>query len=104
MKSCTENVLAGNVGCPISYFVSVWVYLGRAITSPFQTTLPQTAAAQPLPPCPLITSSASSVIADIVGDCYIVVAGLIKEDQDGFVCVDEIDEDQVSAVLLLMFK
>ena len=22
---------------------------------------------------------------DIVGDCYIVVAGLIKEDQDGFV-------------------
>ncbi len=33
--------------------------------------------------------------ADIVGDCYIVVAGLIKEDQDGFVCVDEIDEEQV---------
>lgn len=32
---------------------------------------------------------------DIVGDCYIVVAGLIKEDQDGFVCVDELDDEQV---------
>ena len=35
---------------------------------------------------------------DIVGDCYIVVAGLIKEDQDGFVCVDELDDDQVWTV------
>eukprot|EP00798_Chlamydomonas_sp_ICE-L_P008566 gene8566-33998_t len=42
---------------------------------------------------------------DIVGDCYIVVAGLIKEDQDGFVCVDEIDEDQITsnAVRIMQF-
>lgn len=42
---------------------------------------------------------------DIVGDCYIVVAGLIKEDQDGFVCVDEMDEDQVTnnAVRIMQF-
>jgi len=42
---------------------------------------------------------------DIVGDCYIVVAGLIKEDQDGFVCVDEMDEDQVinNAVRIMQF-
>jgi hypothetical protein len=37
-------------------------------------------------------------VTDIVGDCYIVVAGLLKEDQDGFVCVDEMDESQVSGV------
>lgn len=42
---------------------------------------------------------------DIVGDCYIVVAGLIKEDQDGFVCVDELDEDQIAsnAVRIMQF-
>ncbi|GAX81026.1 hypothetical protein CEUSTIGMA_g8461.t1 [Chlamydomonas eustigma] len=34
---------------------------------------------------------------DIVGDCYIVVAGLIKEDQDGFVCVDELNENEVAS-------
>lgn len=40
-----------------------------------------------------------------MGDCYIVVAGLIKEDQDGFVCVDEMDEDQVinNAVRIMQF-
>ena len=32
---------------------------------------------------------------DTVGDCYIVVAGLIKEDQDGFACVNDMDEEQV---------
>lgn len=32
---------------------------------------------------------------DTVGDCYIVVAGLIKEDQDGFACVNDTDEEQV---------
>ncbi|KAG1680943.1 hypothetical protein FOA52_009902 [Chlamydomonas sp. UWO 241] len=42
---------------------------------------------------------------DTVGDCYIVVAGLIKEDQDGFVCVDELNEDQVgqNAVRIMQF-
>lgn len=42
---------------------------------------------------------------DIVGDCYIVVAGLIKEDQDGFVCVDDLDEDQVAsnAIRIMQF-
>ena len=33
---------------------------------------------------------------DIVGDCYIVVAGLIKEDQDGFVCVEELAPEQTT--------
>jgi len=42
---------------------------------------------------------------DIVGDCYIVVAGLIKEDQDGFVCVDEMDDGEVTsnAVRIMQF-
>lgn len=42
---------------------------------------------------------------DIVGDCYIVVAGLIKEDQDGFVCVEDLDEDQVAlnAIRIMQF-
>ena len=39
--------------------------------------------------------------ADIVGDCYIVVAGLIKEDQDGFVCVDEMDDGEVRVCLCM---
>jgi hypothetical protein len=39
------------------------------------------------------------VCTDIVGDCYIVVAGLIKEDQDGFVCVDEMDQEQVCGMV-----
>ncbi|KAL6761031.1 hypothetical protein V8C86DRAFT_2545790 [Haematococcus lacustris] len=41
---------------------------------------------------------------DIVGDCYIVVAGLLKEDQDGFVCVDDMNEDQVVNNALRIFQ
>lgn len=38
------------------------------------------------------------LLADIVGDCYIVVAGLIKEDQDGFVFMEEMDDGEVGCV------
>ncbi len=40
-------------------------------------------------------SATGQSVADTVGDCYIVVAGLIQEDQDGFVCVGEVDGDEV---------